>query len=219
MKFYPPTLSESFQYPLVHSHPRGLKKRWGQALKPGAETQLDVGSLEAIAGEAPSASFPRQEVVGVPLASLVAAAGLQPSKAAVRRLIKVPSLPAGLPSSPLLSPSFTWLASSPLFPLSYTVQACFTFFSPLLYMASLFTPVLPLHHTANLFTPVPPFNHTAGLFTLLSLSITWASLSASLFLSPAVTPRLNFCGLGFGPCLTWCDSLDLCLLRARVLLC
>lgn len=78
-----------------------LKRRWGQALKPGAETELDVGSLEAIAGEAPSASFRREEVVGVPLASLVAAAGLQPSKAAVRRLIKVPSPSCASPLFPL----------------------------------------------------------------------------------------------------------------------
>lgn len=34
-----------------------------QALKPGADTQLDAAALEAIAEEAPSAELPRDQVV------------------------------------------------------------------------------------------------------------------------------------------------------------
>lgn len=59
-----------------------------QALAPGAETELDVATLEAIAGDAPSATLPRAAVVGAPLADVMVAAGMQPSKAAVRRMIK-----------------------------------------------------------------------------------------------------------------------------------
>ena len=62
-----------------------------QALKPGADTQLDAAALEAIAEEAPSASLPRAQVVGALLVDVVVATGLQPSKAATRRLIKVPT--------------------------------------------------------------------------------------------------------------------------------
>jgi tyrosyl-tRNA synthetase len=57
------------------------------ALRPGADTALDADSLEAAAGDGPSASLPRTEVVGRPLADLMAAVGMQPSKAAVRRMI------------------------------------------------------------------------------------------------------------------------------------
>ena len=64
------------------------------ALRPGADTALDVETLEAAAGDAPTASMPRENVVGAALADVMAAVGLQPSKAAVRRLIKV-GLPAG----------------------------------------------------------------------------------------------------------------------------
>jgi len=60
-----------------------------QALAPGAETTLDAAALEAIAGEAPSATLPRDAVVGAALADVAVAAGLQPSKGATRRLIKV----------------------------------------------------------------------------------------------------------------------------------
>eukprot|EP00887_Chlorella_sp_A99_P007384 scaffold2.g7384.t1 len=61
-----------------------------EALAPGAETELDVATLEAIAGDAPSATLPRAAVVGAPLADVMVAAGMQPSKAAVRwrRMIK-----------------------------------------------------------------------------------------------------------------------------------
>lgn len=57
------------------------------ALRPGADTALDADALEVAAGDGPSASLPRAEVVGRPLAELMAAVGLQPSKAAVRRMI------------------------------------------------------------------------------------------------------------------------------------
>ena len=57
------------------------------ALRPGADTALDADALEVAAGDGPSASLPRGEVVGRPLADLMAAVGLQPSKAAVRRMI------------------------------------------------------------------------------------------------------------------------------------
>ena len=60
-----------------------------QALAPGADTALDADTLEAIAGDAPSAELARDEVVGVALVDLVARVKLQPSKAAVRRLIQV----------------------------------------------------------------------------------------------------------------------------------
>ena len=60
-----------------------------QALKPGADTQLNAAALEAIAEEAPSAELPRAEVVGASVVDVAVAAGLQPSKGAARRLIKV----------------------------------------------------------------------------------------------------------------------------------
>ncbi|KAK9806707.1 hypothetical protein WJX73_010861 [Symbiochloris irregularis] len=59
-----------------------------QALAPGGSTQLDAAALEAIAQDAPTAKLSRQEVVGKPLADVMVAAGLQPSKAASRRMIK-----------------------------------------------------------------------------------------------------------------------------------
>ncbi|KAK9820078.1 hypothetical protein WJX72_005856 [[Myrmecia] bisecta] len=59
-----------------------------QALAPGARTQLDADTLEAIAGEAPSASLAVEQVVECPLADVMVAAGLQPSKGAARRMIK-----------------------------------------------------------------------------------------------------------------------------------
>ncbi|KAK9842091.1 hypothetical protein WJX81_008006 [Elliptochloris bilobata] len=58
------------------------------ALAPGADTQLDAAALEAVAAGAPAAELPRSAVVGAPLADVLAAVGLQPSKAAARRLIK-----------------------------------------------------------------------------------------------------------------------------------
>jgi tyrosyl-tRNA synthetase len=58
------------------------------ALAPGSQAALDAATLEAAAGNAPSATLTRLEVVDRPLADVMVAAGMQPSKAAVRRLIK-----------------------------------------------------------------------------------------------------------------------------------
>ena len=60
-----------------------------QALAPGADTQLDAAALEAAGADAPSATLPRERVVAQQLADVLMEAGLQPSKAAARRLIKV----------------------------------------------------------------------------------------------------------------------------------
>lgn len=60
-----------------------------QALAPGGATQLDAESLEAIAGDAPSAVLPREQLVGCSLVDVAVACGLQPSKGAARRLIQV----------------------------------------------------------------------------------------------------------------------------------
>ncbi|KAG1666511.1 hypothetical protein FOA52_014408 [Chlamydomonas sp. UWO 241] len=60
-----------------------------EALKPGASTALDAASLEAVVAEgAPSAALSRAEVVGKPLVDVMVAVGLQPSKAAGRKMIK-----------------------------------------------------------------------------------------------------------------------------------
>eukprot|EP00890_Picochlorum_soloecismus_P002906 jgi/Picsp_1/3616/NSC_06453-R1_tyrosyl-trna synthetase-like len=58
------------------------------ALAPGSSTKLDANSLEAAAGDCPSASIAREDVVGKPLPDVMVQAGMQPSKAAVRRMIK-----------------------------------------------------------------------------------------------------------------------------------
>lgn len=63
-----------------------------QALKPGADTALDAAALEAIAEEAPSATLPRDQVVGATIVDVAVATGVQPSKGAARRLIKVRNL-------------------------------------------------------------------------------------------------------------------------------
>ena len=56
-----------------------------QALKPGSSTQLDAGTLEAVAGDAPSASLGRAQVVGLPLVDLMVTVGLQTSKGQGRK--------------------------------------------------------------------------------------------------------------------------------------
>lgn len=56
-----------------------------QALRPGAATTLDVETLEAVAGDAPSATLPRDQVAGVTLAELMVTTKLQPSKGAARK--------------------------------------------------------------------------------------------------------------------------------------
>ena len=57
------------------------------ALRPGAETALDAATLEAVAGDGPSATRPRAAVVGAPLIDVMVDVGLQPSKGAARRLV------------------------------------------------------------------------------------------------------------------------------------
>ncbi|KAF5830713.1 hypothetical protein DUNSADRAFT_14119 [Dunaliella salina] len=59
-----------------------------EALKPGSATQLDVTTLEAVAGDAPSASLGRDAVAGATIADVMVAAKMQPSKGAARKLIK-----------------------------------------------------------------------------------------------------------------------------------
>lgn len=56
-----------------------------QALKPGADTELNSETLEAIAEDAPSAALPKNEVEGNPLTDILVAVKMQPSKGAVRR--------------------------------------------------------------------------------------------------------------------------------------
>ena len=56
-----------------------------QALKPGSSTQLDAETLEAVAGDAPSASLGRAQVVGLPLVDLMVTVGLQTSKGQGRK--------------------------------------------------------------------------------------------------------------------------------------
>ncbi len=60
-----------------------------QALQPGAVTALDAATLESIAGDVPSASLEAGQIVGQPLVQVMVASGLQPSKAASKRMIKV----------------------------------------------------------------------------------------------------------------------------------
>ena len=59
-----------------------------QALQPGAATALDAATLEAIAGDVPSAFLAAAQVVGQPLVQVMVASGLQPSKAASKSMIK-----------------------------------------------------------------------------------------------------------------------------------
>ena len=59
-----------------------------EALAPGSETKLSAEALEAAAGDCPTASVTRDEVLGAPLPDLMVLVGMQPSKAAVRRMIK-----------------------------------------------------------------------------------------------------------------------------------
>ena len=59
-----------------------------EGLAPGAATVLDAAALEALAADIPSLTLPRAAAVGVSVAELTVAAGLQPSKGAARRLIK-----------------------------------------------------------------------------------------------------------------------------------
>ncbi|MEW5306219.1 MAG: hypothetical protein WDW38_009075 [Sanguina aurantia] len=73
----------------VHGE-EGLRQalRATEALKPGSSTQLDAVTLEAVAGDAPTSSLPREQVVGAGVVELLVAVGLQASKGAARKLIK-----------------------------------------------------------------------------------------------------------------------------------
>lgn len=59
-----------------------------QGLAPGAATKLDKFALEAIAADIPSVSLPIEKVEGQMIVDVFVAAGLFPSKGAVRRQIK-----------------------------------------------------------------------------------------------------------------------------------
>ena len=59
-----------------------------EALAPGSETKLSAEALEAAAGDCPTALISRADVVGKPLPDIMVQVGMQPSKAAVRRMIK-----------------------------------------------------------------------------------------------------------------------------------
>lgn len=59
-----------------------------EALRPGAATALDAATLEAIAGDVPSAALNRDQVVDQPLVQVMVATGLQPNKSASKRMIK-----------------------------------------------------------------------------------------------------------------------------------
>jgi hypothetical protein len=72
-----------------------------QALRPGAATALDAATLEAVAGDAPSASLGATQVVGVMVAELLVTAKLQPSKGAARKCGLYGYMTARLPIDPL----------------------------------------------------------------------------------------------------------------------
>ncbi|KAL5224890.1 hypothetical protein ABZP36_011529 [Zizania latifolia] len=59
-----------------------------EALRPGAQTQLDAQTIEGIADDVPSCSLSYDQVFKSPLVDLAVSTGLLASKSAVRRLIK-----------------------------------------------------------------------------------------------------------------------------------
>jgi tyrosyl-tRNA synthetase len=59
-----------------------------EGLAPGAATVLDADTLEALSADVPTVRLARGAVIGVSVAELAVAAGLQASKGAARRLIK-----------------------------------------------------------------------------------------------------------------------------------
>jgi hypothetical protein len=73
----------------IPTHPVSLRgplaRPTAQALKPGAATLLDATTLEAVAGDAPSATLARAEVEGRTLVDVMVAVGLQLSKGAARK--------------------------------------------------------------------------------------------------------------------------------------
>ena len=65
-----------------------LARKATAALAPGSKGDLDAETLAAIAEELPTSALGVDEVVGAPVAEVLAKCGLQPSKGAARRLIK-----------------------------------------------------------------------------------------------------------------------------------
>ncbi|KAL6883246.1 hypothetical protein ACP4OV_010660 [Aristida adscensionis] len=59
-----------------------------EALRPGAQTQLDSQTIEGIADDVPSCSLAYDQVLKSPLVDLAVSTGLLASKSAVKRLIK-----------------------------------------------------------------------------------------------------------------------------------
>ncbi|KAJ0111123.1 hypothetical protein Patl1_02494 [Pistacia atlantica] len=59
-----------------------------EALRPGAETKLDVKTIKAIAEDVPSCSLAYDQVLNISLVDLSVSAGLFDSKSAARRLLK-----------------------------------------------------------------------------------------------------------------------------------
>ena len=59
-----------------------------EGLKPGADTVLDAATLEALAGDIPTADMARDEVIGKTVVDVFAATGLQKSKGEAKRMIK-----------------------------------------------------------------------------------------------------------------------------------
>ena len=59
-----------------------------EGLKPGAETVLDADTLEALAGDIPSAELSKDQIVGQTVVDVMAATKLQKSKGEAKRLIK-----------------------------------------------------------------------------------------------------------------------------------
>ncbi|CAD6263478.1 unnamed protein product [Miscanthus lutarioriparius] len=59
-----------------------------EALRPGAQTQLDAQTIEGIADDVPSCSLAYDQVFKSPLVDLAVSTGLLTSKSAVKRLIK-----------------------------------------------------------------------------------------------------------------------------------
>ncbi|CAN6317138.1 unnamed protein product [Urochloa humidicola] len=59
-----------------------------EALRPGAQTQLDAQTIEGIADDVPSCSLAYDQVLKSPLIDLAVSTGLLASKSAVKRLIK-----------------------------------------------------------------------------------------------------------------------------------
>ena len=65
-----------------------LAQKATAALAPGSKADLDAETLAALAEELPTSALGAAEVVGAPVAEVLAKCGLQPSKGAARRLIK-----------------------------------------------------------------------------------------------------------------------------------